>query len=245
MNRRDFLATALALAAAPALGNQPTGIAAASRPRPGQAGWPSDADWSALNQATAGRLTRVTPPNLAPAEAKQLLANPFYIGDQPGLTESSGWFEAWRSEPSAYMVAAESAADVVAAVRFAKAHNLRLVVKGRGHSYLGGSSAPDSLLLWTRKMDAITVHDGFVPQGSSSKPVPAITTGAGCMWLHAYQAAAGAGALRSRWRLHHRGCRWAGAGRRVRELFQGIWNGGGEPARGRDRDSRRRNSCGQ
>jgi FAD/FMN-containing dehydrogenase len=90
------------------------------------------------------------------------------------------------------MVAAESSADVVAAVRFAKAHNLRLVVKGRGHSYFGASCAPDSLLLWTRKMDAITVHDRFIPADSNSEPVPAITAGAGCMWLHAYQAAASA-----------------------------------------------------
>jgi FAD/FMN-containing dehydrogenase len=192
MDRRYFLATALSLAAGSALGKPQAGIAPTSRPRPGQAGWPSDADWSALNQATSGRLTRVPSPNLGTADAKQLLANPFYIGDQPGLTESSGWFEAWRSEPSTYMVAAESSADVVAAVHFAKAHNLRLVVKGRGHSYFGASCAPDSLLLWTRKMDAITVHDRFIPADSNSEPVPAITAGAGCMWLHAYQAAASA-----------------------------------------------------
>lgn len=135
----------------------------------------------------------MTSPKLDAADAKQLLANPFYIGDQPGLTQSSGWFEAWRSEPSTYMVAAESSADVAAAVRFARAHNLRLVVKGRGHSYFGASCAPDSLLLWTRKMDAITIHDRFIPAGSSSEPIPAITAGAGCMWLHAYQAAASAG----------------------------------------------------
>lgn len=192
MDRRHFLATALLLAAGSAVGKQQAVITPTSRPRPGQAGWPSDADWSALNQATSGRLTRVTSPNLNTGDAKQLLANPFYIGDQPSLTQSSGWFEAWRSEPSTYMVAAESSADVAAAVRFAKAHNLRLVVKGRGHSYFGASCAPDSLLLWTRKMDAITVHDRFIPAGSNSEPVPAITAGAGCMWLHAYQAAASA-----------------------------------------------------
>lgn len=192
MDRRHFLATALLLVAGSALGKQQAVITPTSRPRPGQAGWPSDADWSALNQATSGRLTRVTSANLNTGDAKQLLANPFYIGDQPSLTQSSGWFGAWRSEPSTYMVAAESAADVAAAVRFAKAHNLRLVVKGRGHSYFGASCAPDSLLLWTRKMDAITVHDRFIPAGSNSEPVPAITAGAGCMWLHAYQAAASA-----------------------------------------------------
>ena len=161
--------------------------------RPGLPGWPSEADWASLNQAVGGRLSPVTLPALDQADAKALMSNPFYIGDQPGLTQSSGWLDAWRSSPSAYMVAAESAADVAAAVRFASAHNLRLVVKGRGHSYLGASNAPDSLLVWTRKMDAVTVHDAFTPQGSDAAPVPAISVGAGCMWLKAYQAATGAG----------------------------------------------------
>jgi FAD/FMN-containing dehydrogenase len=195
MDRRHFLGSALSLTATSALGMPQARAAPAplNRVRPGQTGWPSDVDWSALNNATSGRLTRITPPNLDTADARKLLANPFYLGDQPSLTQSSGWFEAWRSEPSTYMVAAENPADVSAAVRFAKAHNLRLVVKGRGHSYFGGSCAPDSLLLWTRKLDAITVHDAFVPAGSNSAAVPAITVGAGCMWLHAYQAATSAG----------------------------------------------------
>jgi FAD/FMN-containing dehydrogenase len=89
------------------------------------------------------------------------------------------------------VVAAEGAADVAAAVRFASAHDLRLVVKGRGHSYLGTSNAPDSLLVWTRKMDAITVHDAFTPAGSGAAAVPAVSVGAGAMWLHAYQAVTG------------------------------------------------------
>jgi FAD/FMN-containing dehydrogenase len=121
----------------------------------------------------------------------KLVADPFYVRDQPALTESSGWLDAWRSLPSAYVVAAESTADIAATVRFAAAHNLRLVVKGCGHSYLGASSAPDSLLVWTRKMDAVTVHDSFTPAGSGAVPVPAVSVGAGCMWLHAYQAVTG------------------------------------------------------
>ena len=89
------------------------------------------------------------------------------------------------------MVTAESAADVAATIRFAAAHRLRLVVKGRGHSYLGASNAPDSLLVWTRKMDAVTVHEAFTPAGSNAAPIPAVSVGAGCMWLHAYQAVTG------------------------------------------------------
>jgi FAD/FMN-containing dehydrogenase len=166
---------------------------AVSRVRPGMPGWPSEADWAALNQAVGGHLSAVTVPALDKADAKALISNPFYIGDQPGLTQSSGWLDAWRSFPSAYMVAAESAADIAAAVRFASARNLRLVVKGRGHSYLGTSNAPDSLLVWTRKMDAVTIHDAFTPQGSNTAPVPALSVGAGCMWLQAYQAVAAAG----------------------------------------------------
>ena len=52
-----------------------------------------------------------------------------------------------------------------AAVNFARTHRLRLAVKGGGHSYQGTSNAPDSLLVWTRKMDRIELHDGFVGAG--------------------------------------------------------------------------------
>ena len=193
MNRRQFIATGIGLAVASAAKIPQANATPLDRVRPGMPGWPDDAAWAALNRETNGRLQQVSLPKLDTAEARQLIANPFYVADQPGLTQSSGWFEAWRSQPSAYMVAAESASDVAAAVRFAKANNLRLVIKGRGHSYFGTSCAPDSLLLWTRKMDAVTVHDGFAPQGSNVAPVPAISVSAGAMWLHTYQAAASAG----------------------------------------------------
>jgi len=186
MKRRHLLGAGLALAGA-ALTDRPA-LAAAQRTRPGLPGWPSDTDWASLNKATGGRLSPVTLPDLTGPDAKALLSNPFYIADQPGLSESSGWLDAWRSSPSAYVVAAANAADVAATVRFARTHNVRLVVKGRGHSFFGGSNAPDSLLLWTRKMDDVTVHDAFTPAGSRAAPVPAVSCGAGAMWLHAYQA---------------------------------------------------------
>lgn len=191
MRRRQFIAGGLASLAASGLPPPRVGAAAVSRVRPGLPGWPADLDWTALKDATNGRLSRVTPPALAGPEAKKLFANPFFIRDQAALTQSSGWLDAWRSSPSAYVVSAENANDVVAAVRFASTHNLRLVVKGGGHSYLGTSNAPDSLLLWTRRMNAITVHDQFTPAGSAAAPVPAVTLGAGCIWLHAYQAVTG------------------------------------------------------
>ena len=36
-------------------------------------GWPTDADWAALNKSTNGRLSRVTVPKLDGAEGKELL----------------------------------------------------------------------------------------------------------------------------------------------------------------------------
>ncbi|HEY5009445.1 MAG TPA: FAD-binding oxidoreductase, partial [Caulobacteraceae bacterium] len=102
----------------------------------------------------------------------------------------SGWLDAWTARQSAYAVAARVPADVVAAVNFAREHNLRLVVKGGGHSYQGTSNAPDSLLVWTRAMNAITLHDGFTPAGLEGvqAPIPAVSIGAGCMWMDVYDS---------------------------------------------------------
>ena len=80
-----------------------------------------------------------------------------------------------------------------AAVNFARTHRLRLAVKGGGHSYQGTSNAPNSLLVWTRKMDRIELHDGFVAQGCKEAPQPAVSVGAGAVWLKAYDAVAKAG----------------------------------------------------
>jgi hypothetical protein len=77
---------------------------------------------------------------------------------------------------------------VAAAVDFARERNLRLVVKGGGHSYLGTSNAPDSLLIWTRAMNEIVLHDAFVAEGCEGRqaPQPAVTVGAGAVWMHVY-----------------------------------------------------------
>ncbi|WP_211868442.1 FAD-binding protein [Neoroseomonas terrae] len=167
------------------------------RVRPGEAGWPAEAEWSALDRAVGGRLRRLESPLAACAAApdgaacaavRSRLRNPFYLGDEPALTQTSGWAGAWRSAPSHLAVAARDASDVVAAVNFARRHRLRLVVKGGGHSYQGTSSAPDSLLVWTRAMQDVTLHDGFTAKGCVAPPVPAVSIGAGAMWGRAYDA---------------------------------------------------------
>ena len=122
-----------------------------SRVRPGDAAWPSEESWNKLGRAVEGRLIKVNSPlnvcreapdSPACAEVFKSLRNPYYIGDQVGLTQTSGWVGAWTSRPSVYAVAARKTDDIVAAVNFARENKLRLVVKGGGHSYQGTSCAP-------------------------------------------------------------------------------------------------------
>ncbi len=165
-----------------------------SRVRPGDPAWPSVALWDRLKRDVGGRLIEIRSPfgvcrddpvGLPCDELFGELKNPYYVGDNPALTQTAGWVDAWTAQPSVYAVAAETAADVAAAVNFARDNNLRLVVKGGGHSYLGTSNAPDSLLVWTRRMNAITPHDSFTPQGCAVA-LPAVSVGAGAVWMHVY-----------------------------------------------------------
>ncbi|HEY4893481.1 MAG TPA: FAD-dependent oxidoreductase, partial [Reyranella sp.] len=198
MDRRSFLKAALALPLVPGSAGAQT-APGLSRVRPGQPGWPSAASWDDLNRDVGGHLIKLqsplgvcqdSPSGAACREVFKELKNPYFIGDDPSLTQTTGWVDAWTSQPSVYAVAARRTDDVVAAVNFARENNLRLVVKGGGHSYLGTSNAPDSLLIWTRAMNDIVLHDAFVAQGCAGQqsPQPAVSVGAGAIWMHTYNA---------------------------------------------------------
>jgi FAD/FMN-containing dehydrogenase len=160
--------------------------AATRRVRPSDPLWPTSASWEQLKDDVGGNLVegRLLSGTLSN------IRNPFYIGDQSGGTQLSGWLDAWTPAPSAYVIAARHTSDVVAGVRFARANNLRLVVKGGGHSYQGTSNAADSLLIWTRAMKTVTLHDQFVAKGSEGRasPVRAVTVDAGAVWIDVYTA---------------------------------------------------------
>jgi FAD/FMN-containing dehydrogenase len=203
MNRRQLLRHAAtipllfgALRGAPAWTQPATTSQSLRRVRPTDPSWPSPQVWQQLNRDVHGRLLEVTSP-LSPCrqgdddacnDVLKQLKNPYFIGDEPGLTQTLGWLDAWRSQPSAYAVAARTSDDVAAAVNFAREHRLRLVIKGGGHSYQGTSNAPDSLLIWTRQMKEITLHDAFVAQGCEGRQAPqhAVSVGAGATWGAVY-----------------------------------------------------------
>jgi FAD binding domain len=169
------------------------------RLRPSDPDWPAAAAWKRLHSEVNGNLIPVEFPIAAcikDVEGKackdllSIIKNPYYIGDQPGLTQTLGWVDAWYTKPSVYAVAAENSNHIAAAVNFAREHNLRLVVKGGGHSYKGTSNAPDSLLVWTRRMHDVILHEMFVPKGCkrTHRPQRAVSCGSGAIWMQAYDA---------------------------------------------------------
>ena len=199
MDRRTFLKRS-GLTALLSLGPRSLfGSKSFRRRRPSDPGWPSKATWKRLNDEVDGNLIPVEFPieacikGVDDAGCKSLIANiknPYFIGEQPGLTQTLGWVDAWFTKPSVYAVAAKDAHHVAAAVNFARENDLRLAVKGGGHSYQGTSNAPDSLLIWTRQMHDITMHDAFVPRGCEGKQAAlrAVTCGSGAIWMQAYEA---------------------------------------------------------
>ena len=208
IHRRGLLkSAAVALAQSAILRGLPSMAAAARvqapktlrRVRPADPAWPKPDSWHKLNEAVGGNLVPVQA-LFAPCVAEEKntacqdvlgnFRNPFYVGDQPGGTQISGWLDAWTPQASVYAVKARTTSDVAAAMNFVRENNLRLAVKGTGHSYQGTSSAPDSLLIWTRAMNGVTLHEKFVPRGCEGRvaPLPAVTAEAGAVWIDLYHA---------------------------------------------------------
>jgi hypothetical protein len=129
MNRRAFLKTIGSAALLPILPRRLWASANFRRRRPSDANWPSPSAWKRLDEAVGGNLILANFPfsllktDPAGAAAKQLsenLKNPYYIGDQPGLTQTLGWVDAWATKPSVFAVAARNAHDIAQAVNFAR-----------------------------------------------------------------------------------------------------------------------------
>ena len=62
------------------------------------------------------------PSDVACGKVLKQLKNPYFLGDEAGLTQTLGWVDAWTFQPSTYAVAVRTTEDVVAAVKFARKH---------------------------------------------------------------------------------------------------------------------------
>lgn len=157
-------------------------------------------DWSPLRQQVGDRLIDIHSPLAEVAAnggrgADELFArlkNPYYLSNEPSLTQSLGWIDAWTSRPSLKAVAAESAGDVAAAVNFARRTGVPIAVKGGGHSYFGNSNRAGSLLVWTHRLRGIEMHDAFRADGAPADvaSAPAVSVGAGTLWGEVYRKVA-------------------------------------------------------
>ena len=189
MRRRAFITSSLAATAAVNL----TARMAFARSAPAP-------NWDALRREVGERLLDVRSPLVEIAGKRGAgadvlfarLKNPYYLGDEPALTQSLGWVDAWTSQPSLKAIAAEFARDVAAAVNFARRSGVPIVVKGGGHSYFGNSNRAGSLLVWTHRLRSIELIDAFRPGGAPSglAGIPAVALGAGTLWGEVYRKVA-------------------------------------------------------
>ena len=106
--------------------------------------------------------------------------------------EESCFLDSPRAQPCyqgripLYSVVAESTIHVQRAVRFARMHNLRLIIRNTGHDTSGRSSGADALQLYTQKLDDIVYTPDFRATGSNDSLGPAVTFGAGVTFEQLY-----------------------------------------------------------
>lgn len=81
---------------------------------------------------------------------------------------------------------AESTVHVQQAVRFARTHNLRLIIRNTGHDTSGRSSGADALQIFTQNLDDIVYTRDFRATGSNASLGPAVTFGAGVTFEQLY-----------------------------------------------------------
>ncbi|CAG8899453.1 unnamed protein product [Penicillium egyptiacum] len=182
------------------------------RCRPHQSCWPADQEWAALNSSVQGNLQPVQPV-AAPCHKGNKEActaiteqwtNSTWRASQPGAVQWENW-EAWpeRNESclletpqtacgqgriSLYSILAKSASHIQEGVRFAKRHNLRLAIRNSGHDFVGRSTAPDSLQIFTYWMKDIRFSDEFKPAGAPKSEGSAVTIAAGVNLMELYAA---------------------------------------------------------
>ncbi|KIJ69682.1 hypothetical protein HYDPIDRAFT_142171 [Hydnomerulius pinastri MD-312] len=83
-------------------------------------------------------------------------------------------------------IAISNSQDASDVVKWALANHVKLTVKNTGHDFLGRSAVPWTLQVNTHKMQSLEYIPGFVPEGSKSPAVPAITMGGGAQLSNVY-----------------------------------------------------------
>ncbi|KAJ5727594.1 hypothetical protein N7493_005414 [Penicillium malachiteum] len=184
---------------------------------PTESCWPSQQEWMSLNDTLNHNLVAVRPVasvcspqefNSAACEnVTSLWTDSVWRSSQPGAIQWENW-EAWperhqtcyietdksttcgQGRISLYSAKVQNASDIQHVVRFASAHDLRLVIKNTGHDFLGRSTAPESLQILTHSMKQIELVDDFLPKGApkNDSEGPAVHLAAGVQLPELYSA---------------------------------------------------------
>ncbi|KAJ6023621.1 uncharacterized protein N7446_013985 [Penicillium canescens] len=169
--------------------------------------WPAPSAWASLNSTVGGRLIATVPigtpchaPNYDAAACAALKAE--WYEPQPHLNSPSSIMQTYfanqtcdpftsQSKPctlgnfASYSVNVTSSNEVIAAVRFARKHNIRFVIKNTGHDYLGRSTGAGALSVWTHHLNDIEYQDW----SDSDYQGPAFKVGAGVVGYQILDAA--------------------------------------------------------
>jgi len=86
-----------------------------------------------------------------------------------------------------YAINVSVPADISAGIKFAKQHNVRLVVRNTGHDYLGKSTGAGALAIWTHHLKSIKYLPSY--SGTHSWTGAAFKLGAGVQGFEAFEAA--------------------------------------------------------
>ncbi|KAK0655897.1 hypothetical protein B0T16DRAFT_315247 [Cercophora newfieldiana] len=174
--------------------------------------WPRAASWARLNESVNGRLLQPTPPGAVChprwpvfdatecAKVNSSWSTYEFHASDPVSVDWNQWANDTCLPWSDYscsidgypkvVLNASIPAHVKAGVVFARKHNIRLVVKSSGHDYVGRSSAPNSLSIWTHYLKKeLTFHDSFRPKNCDVEiEGTAVTAGAGAEMIELYAA---------------------------------------------------------
>ncbi|KAI1857161.1 hypothetical protein JX265_011362 [Neoarthrinium moseri] len=178
---------------------------------PGDACWPSPTEWAAFNSTVGGRLIETIPlgsPCHDPNYDAELCASlqDQWLDSGIHMTSSSSVMAPFFANQSCdpfqpaerpcslgnyvrYTVNATGSDDVIAAVNFAQERNLRFVIRGTGHDYLGRSTGAGALSIWTYHLKSTEPQDWK----DSSYEGKALKFGAGIQGFEALKAAADLG----------------------------------------------------
>ncbi|WP_328924960.1 FAD-binding oxidoreductase [Streptomyces sp. NBC_00190] len=103
-------------------------------------------------------MTPLSKAGTALAALREDLAGDVFAPDDPGYDEARTLFNAMIDRRPAVIAQCESTADVVTAVRFARDLDLKIAVRGGGHSVAGMSLNDGGLVVDLRRMHEVTVH---------------------------------------------------------------------------------------